>query len=111
MGVVDNNYLNNSLMRYESGIEVKLGDKVTVNVPDGDKIARVVMLGDTYESLLIDKSFLDWVSREHILRESAVVIEWISENPFEHNNPKYAPVGNYMFTDLDFGVIFLERGV
>ena len=54
------------------------------------------------EHLDIDKQFLDWVERDKSLLEpSYVVIEWIDQNPLAHNDPKYAPVGNYMFTELD----------
>jgi hypothetical protein len=60
------------------------------------------MLGDTREHLDIDKQFLDWVESDKTLLEpSQVVVEWIGRNPFAHNDPKYAPVGNYMFTGLD----------
>ena len=97
-------------MKYQSGIEVILGDNVTVNIPTGAEPARVVMLGETYEHLDLDKNFLDWVKKNRVLEETSVVIEWINKNPFEHNDPQYAPVGNYMFTGLDSGVSFQKRG-
>jgi hypothetical protein len=97
-------------MKYQSGIEVILGDNVTVNIPTGAEPARVVMLGETYEHLDLDKNFLDWVKKDRVLEDTSVVIEWINKNPFEHNDPKYAPVGNYMFTGLDSGVSFQKRG-
>jgi hypothetical protein len=29
------------------------------------------------------------------------VVEWIGANPLAHDDPRYAPVGNYMFSPLD----------
>jgi hypothetical protein len=88
-------------LRYHDGSTVSLGDRVTVPVPAGVARARVVMLGDTYEHLDIDAQFLSWVKSEKILKNSAVVIEWIGDNPFAHDDPQYAPVGNYMFSPVD----------
>ena len=31
----------------------------------------------------------------------AVVVEWIEQNRLAHDDPNYAPVGNYMFTIQD----------
>ena len=92
-------------MRYHDGSLVVLGDIVEVPVPSGTERARVVMLGDTYEHLDIDPNFLSWVTAERVLRAGAVVIEWLEQNPFAHDEPKYAPVGNYMFTDVDEHVV------
>jgi hypothetical protein len=92
-------------MNYYDGSGIKLGDIVSVPVPDGTAKARVVMLGDTYEHLSIDEQFLDWVKKEKILETTYIVIEWLGENPFENNDPKYASVGNYMFTKVDEWVI------
>jgi hypothetical protein len=78
-----------------------LGDIVTVPVPSGAAKARVVMLGDTYEHLDIDKQFLAWVKADKVLKESSVVIEWVEANPFAHDDPQYAPVGSYMFSAVD----------
>jgi len=88
-------------MKYRDGTAVTLGDVVSVPSPGGTAEARVVMLGDTYEHLDIDPQFLSWVKQERILRESAIVIEWLGTNPFAHQDPAFAPVGNYMFTQLD----------
>jgi len=92
-------------MHYHDGSLVRLGDLVDVPVPAGTARARVVMLGDTYEHLNVEANFLSWVNAERILRNTAVVIEWIGENPFAHDDPQYAPVGNYMFTDVDEHVV------
>jgi hypothetical protein len=88
-------------VRYHDGSAISLGDLVTVPIPSGVAKARVVMLGDTYEHLDIDAQFLSWVKSEKILKDTAVVIEWIGDNPFAHNDPQYAPVGNYMFSPVD----------
>ena len=87
-------------MRYFDGSMVTLGDVVTVPVPDGYAKARVVMIGDTYEHLYIDPSFLDWVQRERKLDERSIVVEWIGKNPLAHNDPRYAPAGKYMFSPV-----------
>jgi len=91
-------------MQYYDGSLVALGDIVNVPVPGGTAKARVVMLGETYEHLEIDAQFLSWVEKERILEPTSVVIEWLEANPFEHNDPQYAPVGNYMFSPLDESV-------
>ncbi|MGV3740706.1 MAG: hypothetical protein ACO1NO_00160 [Burkholderiaceae bacterium] len=80
---------------------MQLGDTVSVPVPEGQALARVVMLGATYEHLNIDERFVEWVNEERLLKPDAVVVEWLDDNPFAHNDPTYAPVGNYMFSPLD----------
>ncbi len=72
-----------------------------VPVPEGTAKARVVMLGDTYEHLDIDPRFVTWVKTERELKEDSIVVEWIGQNPLAHEDPCYAPVGNYMFTPVD----------
>jgi hypothetical protein len=91
-------------MQYHDGTLVKLGDRVRAAVPAGTAPARIVMLGDTYEHLEIDPQFLSWVKRDRVLEAGHVVLEWIEENPFAHEDPKCAPVGNYMFSPLDSAV-------
>jgi hypothetical protein len=91
-------------MKYHDGSIVSLGDLVDVPVPTGAAKARVVMLGDTYEHLDIDAEFLAWVKRDKVLKTESIVVEWIGANPFAHDDPKYAPVGNYMFSVLDEAV-------
>ena len=88
-------------MKYCDGSYVLLGDKVTLPVPTGCSLARVVMLGDTREHLQIDPQFLAWVGSSDVLRSSTIVVEWLEPNPFAHENPEFAQVGNYMFTDVD----------
>jgi len=88
-------------MKYHDGSTVHLGDIVSVPVPSGAAKARVVMLGETYEHLDIDSDFLAWVQGDSVLDRTSVVVEWIETNPFANDDPKYAPVGNYMFSPLD----------
>ena len=88
-------------MKYHDGTTITLGDVVTVPVPDGTAKARVVMLGETYEHMDIDAQFLDWVKAEKTLDAEAIVIEWIDANPFAHDDPNFATVGNYMFSPVD----------
>jgi hypothetical protein len=88
-------------MRYADGALIQLGDVVRVPVPSGHAKARVVMLGETYEHLDIDPEFLRWVRTDRVLTASAVVVEWLDGNPFSSADPKFAPVGNYMFTPAD----------
>jgi hypothetical protein len=95
-------------MTYHDGSVISLGDIVRVRIPDGTARARVVMLGDTYQHLDIDEEFLTWIKRDKVLEPSCVVVEWLDMNPFAHNDPQYAPVGNYMFSPADE---HLERDV
>jgi len=88
-------------MKYHDGLTIMLGDIVSVPMPEGEEKARVVMLGDTYEHLDIDKQFLSWVSKEKVLERTSIVVEWLGSNPLAHDDPQYAPVGNYMFTSVD----------
>jgi|GEM_PF-2966042 len=85
-------------MKYHDGSTISLGDIVRVAVPGGTEKARVVMLGDSREHLDIDNQFLAWIERDDRLLElNYVVVEFLDRNPFAHNNPQHAPVGNYMF--------------
>jgi len=88
-------------MTYHDGTTITLGDVVSVPVPNGRAKARVVMLGDSYGHLDIDQQFLDWVKRDKVLEKSHVVIEWLNGNPFAHDEPRYAPAGNFMFSPAD----------
>jgi hypothetical protein len=89
-------------MMYHDGTTIRLGDVVNVPVPGGSAKARVVMLGETYEHLLdIDASFIAWVKKDRVLEPKSVVVEWLDANPLAHDDPRYAPVGNYMFSPLD----------
>lgn len=91
-------------MQYHDGSPVFLGDIVRIPVSGTFVRARVVMLGATYEHLDIDPQFLTWVTRDRVLDADRVVLEYLDANPFTHDDPKYAPVGNYMFSPLDESV-------
>jgi len=88
-------------MEYHDHSAVCLGDIVSVPIPGGTARARVVMLGDTYEHLEIDPQFLSWVKAEKVLKADSIVVEWVANNVFAHEDPRYAPVGEYMFTAVD----------
>ncbi|MEO6968779.1 MAG: hypothetical protein ABI132_10070 [Rhodanobacteraceae bacterium] len=88
-------------MQYRDGTEVMLDDTVSVPVPKGSALARVVMLGDSRAHLEIDARFLELVEVENWLGETEAIVEWLDENPFAHDSPKYAPVGRYMCTPMD----------
>jgi len=96
-------------MIYHDGSPVSLGDVVQVALPGGTAKARMVMLGDSYEHLDIDPQFLVWVKRDRVLEPSHVVVEWLDANPFAHDDPRYAPVGNYMFLPVDEGVTAMSN--
>jgi hypothetical protein len=88
-------------MQYHDGTTARLGDVVDVGIPGGTSRARIVMLGDTYEHLDIDRDFLSWVTAERKLAPDQIVVEWMEANPFAHDDPQYAPVGGYAFLSLD----------
>ncbi len=97
-------------MNYRDGRTVGLGDIVTVTVgPNKTAKARVVMLGEDYSHLEIEQSFLEWVRRDKVLAECDVVLDFIESNPFKHEDKRYSPVGNYMFTSLDAGVVLIDE--
>ena len=96
-------------MNYTDGKEVKLGDLIEIDMPEGLVLARVVMLGENYQHLELEQSFKEWVLKEQILETNSIVIEWVGKNPLEHNNPEYAPVGNYMFTGISTDIKLMER--
>jgi hypothetical protein len=97
-------------MKYHDGSEMLLGD--IVRTPIGKEVTtrgRVVMVGDTLDHLDIDQQFLSWVKTSQKLGRNNVVIEFMDKNPFEHEDPKFAPVGDYMFTRVDESLIFEWR--
>jgi hypothetical protein len=88
-------------MKYTDGVTIQLGDVVSVPIPAGEAKARVVMLGDTYEHLDLDAAILRWVTSDKVLESGSVVVEWIGPNPLAHDDPRYAPVGNYLVSPAD----------
>lgn len=92
-------------MKYHDGSTISLDDNVRIAVPGGTERARIVMLGDSREHLDIDQQFLAWVERDDkLLEPNYVVIEFLDRHPFAHNDPRYASVGNYMFSPADSGL-------
>jgi hypothetical protein len=88
-------------MTYADGVTIQLGDVISVPIPTGEAKARVVMLGDTYAHLDLDASVLRWVTSDKVLESGSVVVEWIGQNPLAHDDPRYAPVGKYLFSPVD----------
>lgn len=72
-----------------------MGDLIDVGMPAGPVRARIVMLGDIYQHLDIDRDFLSWVKTERKLSLNEIVVEWIEANPLAHDDPQYGPVRNY----------------
>ena len=44
---------------------------------------------------------MDWIERDIVLEATSIVVEWLDRNPLAHSDPRYAPVGNFMFTEPD----------
>jgi len=88
-------------MKYSDGSIVALGDIVTIPLQNGLHDARIVMLGDTFEHLNLDEAFVNWVKTDKILGEASIAVQWIGDNPLAHKDPRYAPVGDIMFTSMD----------
>lgn len=97
-------------MEYHDRQEIKLGDIVELDMPEGRERAKVVMLGSTYQHLPLEASFESWVKKERILGIESIVVEWIGRNPLAHNDPSYAPVGNYLFTSISDDLKLVSRG-
>ena len=88
-------------MKYHDGLDIQLGDIVSVPTPLGDNNARVVMLGDTLEHAGADNDFVAWVLRDNVLAATSIVVQWLGLNPFAHSDQGVAAVGDYMFTAAD----------
>jgi hypothetical protein len=84
-------------MKYGCGTDVMLGDEIMVAYgPDRESLARVVAIGSDLVIDDIDQAFYIWAKNEAIIDKDTVVVEWIGSNPLAHDDPAYAPVGNYM---------------
>lgn len=74
-----------------------LGDVLMVEYgPHEKSLARIVAIGLGKPDRNIDYRFYEWAKAQGIIAEASVIVEWLGENPLEHNDPKYAPVGRYM---------------
>ena len=87
-------------MYYPDGQTIELGDKVSVEMPNGWAEGRVVMLGSTREHLDLLPEYLDWYNGEG-LESTAVVVEWL-----EHGVPKR---GAYMATNVNCCIKLLSK--
>ncbi|NIJ79483.1 hypothetical protein FHT10_000604 [Xanthomonas arboricola] len=74
-------------MHYSDGSPIQLGDTVSLPVPIGEALARVVMLGDTLEHQGLSAEFIELVQSAKVLAPGSVVVEWIGTNPFAHTDP------------------------
>jgi len=98
-------------MKYHCGTEVMLGDEIMVgHGPQNESLARVVAIGTDQAIQGIDRHFYSWAKGERIIDKDTVVVEWIGANPLAHDDPKYAPVGNYMTLQGLCCETFVRRG-
>ena len=77
--------------------------------PGQEALAIVVAIGLDLAIDEIDQDFYSWAKSEGIIKKDTVVIEWLETNPFEHDNPKYVPVGNYMTLQCICCETFIRR--
>ncbi len=99
------------LMKYHCGTDVMIGDEIMVSYgQDQESLARVVAIGVDMAANDIDESFYSWAKRESIIDKDTIVVEWIGSNPLAHNDPNYAPVGNYMTLQSICCEKFIRRG-
>jgi len=96
-------------MEYHDNQKISLGDIFELDMSDGRERAKVVMLGSNYQHLELSESFETWVKKDKILDTDSIVLEWIGKNPLAHDNPNYAPVGNYMFTGISEDLKLIKR--
>ena len=98
-------------MKYECGTDVRLGDEIMVQYgPGQESLARVVAIGTDSVIDEIDQGFYSWAKSESIIDKNMVTIEWVDANPLAHNDPNYAPVGNYMTLQSICCERFIRRG-
>jgi hypothetical protein len=97
-------------MKYECGTIVMLGDEIMVQYgPGQESLARVVAIGTDSVIDEIDQGFYSWAKSESIIDKNTVTIEWVDVNPLSHNDPNYAPVGNYMTLQSICSERFIRR--
>lgn len=66
------------------------------------------MLGDSREHLEVGSDIIRWVVRDNILASTSIFIEWLGANPFAHEDPQFAPVGNYRSATVDEHIHFIS---
>lgn len=87
-------------MKYNCGTEVMLGDiLLTSHGENLESETRVVGIGTQSFSPSIDSQFIQWAIGDNLIKDNTVIIEWVGENPYAHNDLKFAPVGNQVFLD------------
>lgn len=88
-----------------------LGDEIMAEYgPNQQALARVVAIGTDQAVEAIDQQFYKSARDEGMIDRVSVVIEWMNENPLAHNDPNYAPVGNYMTLQSLCCERFVRRG-
>lgn len=88
-----------------------IGDEIMVQYgPGQEALARVVAIGLDLVIDKIDQAFYSWAKSEAIINKDTVVVEWVDTNPLSHNNPNYAPIGNYMTLQSICCETFIRRG-
>ena len=85
-------------MKYECGTEVMLGDEIMVQYgPDKRNIGTSGCYRAWTRSLItLTNHFILGLRVKQSSIKISVVVEWIEANPLSHNDPNYAPVGNYV---------------
>lgn len=89
-------------MRYHDDQEVRLADRVAIEMKGHWPEAVVVMLGDSLEHLEMDADALDWYQNKGGVDRDHVVIQWLEDD-------KPDP-GAYMSTDLCCVVLKARAG-
>src|SRR4030043_1443641 len=98
-------------MKYKCGTGAMLGDEIMVQYgPNQEALARVVAIGLDLVIDEIDPAFYSWAKSEGIIDKDTVVVEWVGANPLSHDDPNYAPVGNYMTLQSVCCETFIRRG-
>ena len=88
-------------MKYFDSQIVKLGDVVSMPIEEKRHVFKVIMIGDTKEHQIEDKCFLDWVEKDNLISKTTLVLQWLSKNPYKHNDPNFAPVADQIFAEID----------
>lgn len=95
-------------MKYEDGQIVRLGDIVDIELGDAVHRAKVVLLGDTGQYSDLDENTAKWAIESGHVEKANIMTAFVGENPFEHNDPRYAPMSNSLSTNLS-GVVLVRR--
>ena len=88
-------------MKYADGTTISLGDIVSLTLHDGVHEARVILLGDTFEHLDLELSFVKWVREDEVIDEGSIAVRMLGLKPFGHGDPRNDPMGDVIFTPVD----------